>query len=157
MTSVFTVVESAPPVAGVTPRRCKKMNRRLMNCIGAVISVLVMNQCIATVHSTAPRFYPSPRLKQILTWPDDGGSVSYQARRFDEFQYRDTLTRATLGDSHECYGLKHDFAASDRRNTLIMRMTRISILLKSVPFVTATRLLGYLNTLRMEVKWEKVL
>jgi len=35
---------------------------------------------------------------------------------------------------HECYGLKHDFAASDRRNTLIIRMTRIAILLKSVPF-----------------------
>jgi len=34
------------------------------------------------------------------------------------------------------YGLKHDFAASDRRNTLIIRMTRISILLKSVPFMS---------------------
>jgi len=40
------------------------------------------------------------------------------------------------GVSQECYGLKHDFAASDRRNTLIIRMTRISILLKSVPFVS---------------------
>jgi len=41
-----------------------------------------------------------------------------------------------IGYRQECYGLKHDFAASDRRNTLIIRMTRISILLKSVPFDT---------------------
>jgi len=46
--------------------------------------------------------------------------------------------RQTYGARHECYGLKHDFAASDRRNTLIIRMTRISILLKSVPFVADT-------------------
>jgi len=48
---------------------------------------------------TAGRFHPSPRVKEILTWPDEGGSVYYQARRFDAFEYRDALTKAAMGDT----------------------------------------------------------
>ncbi|MBK1884655.1 hypothetical protein JIN85_19725 [Luteolibacter pohnpeiensis] len=38
-------------------------------------------------------------MTEILTWPDEGGSVYYQARRFDGFDYRSTLTKASLGNT----------------------------------------------------------
>ena len=68
---------------------------------------------------------PHPRIRGSFHWRRRGGS-RHRCRQWGN------------GAWHECYGLKHDFAASDRRNTLIIRMTRISILLKSVPFVPGT-------------------
>ena len=70
----------------------------LINFIGAAILVVLLNQCIAPIHLPASRIDSSPRLKEILTWRDKG-SVYSQARQFDGFEYRETLTKASLGDS----------------------------------------------------------
>jgi hypothetical protein len=68
------------------------------NYIGVTILIVLLNQCTAPIYLPTPRFDSSLRLREILTWRDEGGAYS-QARRFDGFEYRDALAKATLGDS----------------------------------------------------------
>lgn len=70
-----------------------------MNCIGVVGIMVLFCRCTTTVDSSLGRFHPSPRVKEILAWPDDSGSVYYQARQFDGLDYRATLSRAAHGDA----------------------------------------------------------
>ena len=75
------------------------MPKLMIKCIKMITLVVLFNQCTASMNSSAHRFHPSPRVKDILTWRDEGGSVYCQARSHDNYDYRGTLDRASRGDS----------------------------------------------------------
>lgn len=73
------------------------MNIGIIKCLSATTLVALLNQCAPTMDSSAGRFHPSPRVREILTWPEESGSVYDQARHNDMFDYRATLNKAAHG------------------------------------------------------------
>jgi hypothetical protein len=76
---------------------CEKMKKKAITFAVAIAAIL-LNQCGTIIHSSDNRSVPSPSIKEILSWPETGGSVYYQARHNDGFQYREELTKAAHGD-----------------------------------------------------------
>ena len=72
------------------------MNTR--SAIALVVFGLFLTQCTAVSPSQCNRLRPSPRVAAILAWPDEGGSVYYQAKRTDGFDYRTNLAKAAVGE-----------------------------------------------------------
>ncbi|MCX6880571.1 MAG: hypothetical protein NTW21_43210 [Verrucomicrobia bacterium] len=67
--------------------------------IGLTALMLLLSQCADVSDFRTNRFRPSPRVAEILSWPEEGGSVYYQARRSDGFYYRATLAKAAKGEA----------------------------------------------------------
>lgn len=70
----------------------------IRSAIALVVFGLLLSQCTAVSNSQSNRLRPSPRVAAILAWPDEGGSVYYQAKRTDGFDYRTNLAKAAVGE-----------------------------------------------------------